>query len=162
MEIALIAAVFTITPAVNAGNSANAHGPISWPMVVYKSPNCGCCGSWVKHIEAAGFSTKIEHPKDLNMIKDQLSVAPIYQACHTATLKGYVFEGHIPANVIEYFIAKNSAAAGLAVPNMPMGSPGMDINANFRPYQVVQLNKDGSSTPYAKVSANKTIYWDKK
>jgi hypothetical protein len=160
MGLALIAAVFAITPAVNADNSAKTHGPISWPMVVYKSPTCGCCGGWVDHMKAAGFSTKIEHPKDLNTIKDQLGVAPIYQACHTATLKGYVFEGHIPANVIEHFIAKNSAAAGLAVPGMPMGSPGMDTNGNFRPYQVVQLNKDGSSTPYAKVSAN-IIYWEK-
>lgn len=152
----LLAAALIHIPTVNAEKIAK-------PMVVYKSPTCGCCGAWVDHIEQAGFSTKIEHPSDLNTIKDQLGVSPVYQACHTANLQGYVFEGHVPADVIQQFlINKPKDAVGLAVPGMPLGSPGMDTDRQFRPYQVLQLNKDGSSTPYAKVSSSKTIYLEKK
>jgi hypothetical protein len=109
------------------------------------------------------FSPTIKHPNNLNTIKKELGIAPVYQACHTATLQGYAFEGHIPADVIRQFLAeKPSDVIGLAVPGMPMGSPGMDTNRKYRPYQVLQLNKDGSSTPYATVSASNTVYMEKK
>jgi hypothetical protein len=160
LAIALLAAALIHVPSVNAETVKK---PIAKPMVVYKSPSCGCCGAWVDHMEQEGFSTTIKHPNDLNSIKQQLGIAPAYQACHTATLQGYAFEGHIPADVIRRFLAAKPAdAVGLAVPGMPMGSPGMDTNRKYRPYQVLQLNKDGSSTPYAAVSANKTIYMEKK
>jgi hypothetical protein len=161
MALTLIAVALAIPPAVNAESTPKTQRPVHEYMVVYKSPTCGCCGAWVDHVNEAGFSTKIHHPKDMNTIKDQLGVSPVYQACHTAAHSGYVFEGHIPADVIEYFLAKKPDALGLAVPGMPMGSPGMDTNGNFRPYQVLQLNNDGSSTPYAKVSASKTMYLGK-
>jgi hypothetical protein len=156
-----------VTPVVKAEKSPQAHSSIASnmqaQMVVYKSPTCGCCGGWVDHMNAAGFMTTIQHPTDLNAIKETLGVAPVYQACHTATMQGYTFEGHIPADVIQTFINnKPSDVLGLAVPGMPMGSPGMDTNGSFRPYQVLQLNKDGSSTPYATVSARNTIYLENK
>lgn len=155
LATALLAAALIYIPTANAEKIAR-------PMVVYKSPTCGCCGAWVDHMNEAGFSTKIQHPNDMNTIKDQLGISPVYQACHTAAHKGYVFEGHIPADVIEHFLTKKPDALGLAVPGMPLGSPGMDSDRAFRPYQVLQLNNDGSSTPYAKVSASKTIYLEKK
>lgn len=136
---------------------------ITEPMVVYKSPNCGCCTAWVDHVNEAGFSTTVQHPKDLNAIKQTLGISPAYQACHTATWQNYVFEGHIPADVIRHFLTnKPRNALGLAVAGMPMGSPGMDTNRPYRAYQVLQLNQDGSSTPYANVSASNTTYLEKK
>ncbi len=128
-------------------------------MVVYKSPTCGCCGDWVDYMNEAGFTTKIQHPKDLNAIKDQLGVAPVYQSCHTATLADYLFEGHIPSEAVKKFLAdKPSNALGLTVPGMPLGSPGMDFGGdNYRPYQILQINKDGSSTVYGEVSSNRKI-----
>lgn len=155
--------VITYVPTVNAETTAKSAITTSEPMVVYKSPTCGCCGAWVDHMTEAGFSSTVQHPKNLNAIKQTLGVAPAYQACHTATLQDYVFEGHIPADVIQHFLASKPVnAAGLAVAGMPMGSPGMDTDRSFRAYQVVQLNQDGSSTPYATVSASNTIYVEKK
>jgi hypothetical protein len=154
------------SPQVHSSIASNMQVPtlnMQAQMVVYKSPTCGCCGDWVDHMNAVGFMTKIQHPQDLNAIKETLGVAPVYQACHTATMQDYTFEGHIPADVIQKFLGnKPSNALGLAVPGMPMGSPGMDTNGNFRPYQVLQLNKDGSSTPYASVSARNTVYLENK
>jgi hypothetical protein len=146
-------------PMVSAETTAEPAIATSQSMVVYKSPSCGCCGAWVDHMNAAGFITTVQHPNDLNAIKQTLGVAPAYQACHTATWKNYVFEGHIPADVIQHFLAnKPRNAAGLAVAGMPMGSPGMETNKPYRAYQVVQLNQDGSSTSYATVSASNTFY----
>ena len=154
MVVTLIAIALVTTPFVNAEFSPK----IQRPMLVYKSPTCGCCGAWVDHMNQADFTTKIQHPSNMNTIKDQLGISPVYEACHTAAHSGYVFEGHIPADIIKHFLAKKPDALGLAVPGMPMGSPGMDLGGAFNPYQVLQLNKDGSSTPYAKVSASNTIY----
>lgn len=159
LAIALLAIALTYLPAVNAAPAVK----IAEPMVVYKSPSCGCCAAWIDHMKQMVFSPTIKHPNNLNTIKQELGIAPAYQACHTATLQGYVFEGHIPADVIRQFLAeKPSDVIGLAVPGMPMGSPGMDTNRKFRPYQVLQLNKGGSSTPYATVSASHTMYMEKK
>lgn len=132
---------------------------ITDPMLVYKSPTCGCCAAWVKHMTDSGFNTLVKHPSNISQIKKQLHIAPKNQACHTAVLQNYVFEGHIPAQVIQNFLKhKPTSALGLAVPNMPMGSPGMDNGKAFNPYQVYLLNKNGSRLPYARVSAEKIIY----
>ena len=162
----LFAHVTFYVPTVNAETTVKPVIATSEPMVVYKSPSCGCCGAWIDQMTEAGFSSTIKHPSDLNSIKQQLGVAPRYQACHTATQSEHVFEGHIPADVIQHFLDNTpSHALGLAVPGMPMGSPGMDMDRDtekkFRPYTVLQLNKDGSSTPYAAVSAREISYQEK-
>lgn len=166
LVVTMIALLFThvmfYAPTVNAETTVKPVTATSESMVVYKSPSCGCCGAWIDHMTEAGFSSTVQHPKNLNAIKQTLGVAPAYQACHTSTLQDYVFEGHIPADVIQHFLANKPVnAAGLAVAGMPMGSPGMDTDRPFRAYQVVQLNQDGSSTPYATVSASNTIYLEK-
>jgi hypothetical protein len=164
LAVTLIVAALAHIPSVHAETKANSPTPLngllqSKPLVVYKSPTCGCCGDWVDHMSEAGFSTKIQHPKDLNTIKDELGIAPVYQSCHTATLQDYLFEGHIPAEVVKHFLAEEPKnAIGLAVPGMPLGSPGMDFGGdNYRSYQVLQLNKDGSSSVYSEVSGDKKI-----
>ncbi|SIS48013.1 DUF411 domain-containing protein [Neptunomonas antarctica] len=122
---------------------------------VYKSPTCGCCVSWVEHIEKHGFTAKTIHPADLSLEKSQRGIQPIYRSCHTAVSPdGYVFEGHIPAKYIKQFLAEKPVdVIGLSVPGMPAGSPGMEVGDMFMPYPILLLKKDGSSEVYAQVKS---------
>ena len=121
----------------------------SLALKVYKSPTCGCCGKWVAHMEKAGFKAETIDLKDLSPIKNRFGIKLQYQSCHTGSLNGYVFEGHIPAPVIKRFLAeKPSNAIGLAVPAMPIGSPGMEMGDRFDPYDVLMLKKDGTTVVY--------------
>ncbi len=122
---------------------------------VYKSPTCGCCEDWITHVDNNGFRSIIHHPEDLNGIKKELGIAPQHQSCHTGvSADGFIFEGHIPARLIKKFLAEKPAGAiGLAVPGMPIGSPGMEMGERITPYDVLQLNKDGTTRVYAHVSA---------
>ena len=122
-------------------------------LLVHKTPTCGCCKKWVKHLEANNFSTMIKDHQNLQKVKEQHSIKPKYQSCHTAVSQdGYVFEGHIPSKFIKQFLATPEAdAIGLAVPGMPLGSPGMEVEGRFMPYDVLVLYKDGSSKVYAEV-----------
>lgn len=121
---------------------------------VYKSPTCGCCELWVEHVDAQGFKSSVQHPDDMNAIKDKFGIKPEYQSCHTAVSKdGYIFEGHIPARLVKQFLAEKPAnAIGLAVPGMPLGSPGMEVGDRITPYDVLVLQKDGTSAVYARVT----------
>ena len=122
-------------------------------LLVHKTPTCGCCKKWVKHHEANNFLTMIKDHQNLQKVKEQHSIKPKYQSCHTAVSQdGYVFEGHIPSKFIKQFLANPEAdAIGLAVPGMPLGSPGMEVEGRFMPYDVLVLYKDGSSKVYAEV-----------
>ena len=118
---------------------------------VYKDINCGCCQQWVEYASEHGMQAQVQHPENLAVFKDRYQVPAQLQSCHTTvTTDGYVFEGHVPAKYMAKFLAEPPAnAIGLAVPNMPMGSPGMEYEDQFTPYQVMQINKDGSSQVYA-------------
>ena len=144
----------------NAGAPDPARQAAGSRLSVYKSPACGCCADWVDHIEAAGFTTSIHHPENLNRIKAERGIAPRYGSCHTAISgQGYVFEGHIPARYIRQFLENPPAAAiGLAVPAMPVGSPGMEMDGRFSPYQVLLLDKDGGHTVFARVATQAEQY----
>lgn len=122
-------------------------------LIVYKSPKCGCCKKWIDHLEDSGFDTQYKHPKDLGAVKERFQVAQAIRSCHTAVSKqGFVFEGHIPARYMRQFLANPPEGAfGLAVPAMPVGSPGMEVNERFMPYQVLLLKKDGSTEVFAAV-----------
>ena len=122
-------------------------------LLVHKTPTCGCCKKWVKHLEANSFSTMIKDHQNLQKVKEQYSIQPKYQSCHTAVSQdGYIFEGHIPSKFIKQFLANPEAdAIGLTVPGMPLGSPGMEVQVRFMPYDVLVLYKDGSSKVYAEV-----------
>jgi hypothetical protein len=123
-------------------------------LLVHKTPTCGCCKKWVKHLEANSFSTMIKDHQNLQKVKEQYFIKPKYQSCHTAvSQEGYVFEGHIPSEFIKQFLADPEAdAIGLSVPGMPLGSPGMEVEGRFMPYDVLVLFKDGSSKVYSKVN----------
>lgn len=127
---------------------------------VYKEETCGCCVSWIAHMDERGFDSAIFHPTDIYTTKDNLGVLPKWQSCHTAVSKnGYVFEGHVPAKYISQFLASPPAnALGLAVPGMPLGSPGMEIGNRFDSYDVIMMKKDGTSEVYATVKAQAEQY----
>ncbi|MBL4820808.1 MAG: DUF411 domain-containing protein [Gammaproteobacteria bacterium] len=127
---------------------------------VYKDPNCGCCANWIEHMDDSGFASKVHHPRDLNGLKLKHGIKPELQSCHTAVTKeGYAFEGHVPAKYIRRFLARAPAnAKGLAVPGMPMESPGMEMGGSFTPYDVILFNTDGSTSVYASIKSAKQQY----
>ncbi|MEH6583491.1 MAG: DUF411 domain-containing protein [Halioglobus sp.] len=147
--------VVLCTVSVVASSGEDSSGRLSAGTVidVYKSPTCGCCGDWIEHIQGNGFKTEIHHPNDLNQLKADKGIAAHFQSCHTAvTADGYVFEGHVPAIYIQRFLdEKPKGAVGLAVPGMPVGSPGMEVGDKFMPYQVLLLKRDGSAEVYADI-----------
>mgnify|MGYP001427620612 CR=1 FL=1 len=122
---------------------------------VYKSLTCSCCEKWVTHITDSGFVTAVHHPTDLNQLKINLNISSQYQSCHTAvSSNGYVFEGHIPAYIIQRFLADPpDDALGLAVPGMPIGSPGMEMGNRYDKYDVLILSKAGGSKIFEHVVA---------
>ena len=129
-------------------------------LEVYKQPSCGCCGGWVTHTENHGFQAIAHNQEDLSAFKIAKGISSQFQSCHTAVSEqGYVFEGHIPAKVIDQFISeKPQDAIGLAVPGMPLGSPGMEMGDRFMPYDVLLLKKDGTSEVYVHVSQQQEQY----
>ena len=119
-------------------------------VVVYKTPTCGCCKQWVSHLEDAGFKVKTTDLDDLSGIKEQFGVPQNLRSCHTAVVDGYVIEGHVPADVITKMLTEKPEIAGISVPGMPIGSPGMEVPG--RPadrYKVMAFNKAGQAKVYA-------------
>jgi hypothetical protein len=114
-------------------------------ITVHKDPTCGCCSGWVEHLQKAGFGTKVLDTKDIDAVKKRLGVPDDLAACHTAEVSGYVIEGHVPAAALKRFLAEKPDAKGLAVPDMPIGSPGME---GGRPelYEVVLFGPAGRRT----------------
>ncbi|WP_114786773.1 DUF411 domain-containing protein [Vibrio tetraodonis] len=118
-------------------------------VINHKSPYCGCCTAWTKHMQEEGFSVEEKLHDNMNGIKKELGITPLLASCHTAEINGYVFEGHIPANDIKAFLANPpKGAKGLAVPGMPIGSPGMENGAQKQAYTVYTFNQDGQVFEY--------------
>ena len=149
----LVISLLSVLAACSGGSATKAPTEPLATLDIYKSQSCQCCGHWIQHAENAGFEAKEHHPADLNAVKRQYGIAPRYQSCHLAvSSQGYVFEGHIPAHFIQQFLDKPPAGAiGLSVPGMPLGSPGMEVDDRFTPYQVLLLKNDGHSEVYARV-----------
>lgn len=111
-------------------------------ITVYKTPTCGCCTKWARHLEAHGFRVRAQDVADLGAVKRRLGVPPEAEACHTAVVQGYVVEGHVPAADVARLLAENPPVRGLAVPGMPKGSPGME-SRDREPYAVRVLDDTG-------------------
>ncbi len=111
-------------------------------ITVHRDPDCGCCGGWVQHLRQAAFRTNVVETKDLDAVKKRLGVPGDLVACHTAEVSGYIIEGHVPAAALKRLLAEKPNAAGLAVPGMPIGSPGM-VGSNPEPYEVVLFGPAG-------------------
>ena len=96
-------------------------------MVVTKDPTCGCCSAWIDHMRTAGFPVDIIENANLNRVKARLGVPRELASCHTAEVAGFVVEGHVPASAVKRLLDEKPDARGLAVPGMPVGSPGMEV-----------------------------------
>ena len=115
---------------------------------MYKSPTCGCCASWVDHLRAYGFPTETVETDDVQAVKAEHGVPAALQSCHTAVVDGYVVEGHVPAADVARLLSEAPEATGLAVPGMPVGSPGMEQGDAVQPYDVL-LVADGQTSVFA-------------
>ena len=116
-------------------------------IVVFKSPTCGCCEDWITHLRASGFTVKVNDVGNAGA-RRRLGIPQQLGSCHTGEVGGYAVEGHVPAREILRLLQERPAAAGIAVPGMPIGSPGMDGPAygNRRdPYDVLLVARDGST-----------------
>ena len=118
-------------------------------LQVYKTPTCGCCGKWVDHLREHGFRVEVENVSSTREIQDRAGVPREMRSCHTAIAGDYFIEGHTPADVIEQlFIEKPADIRGIAVPGMPMGSPGME-SPNPEVYDIIAVGEDGALSRYA-------------
>lgn len=119
---------------------------------VWKSPSCGCCNGWIKHLKQAGYTVTANNTASgiLAKIKRDAGLNPNMQSCHTGKVAGYVIEGHVPAEDVARLLAEKPDAIGLTVPGMPLGSPGMDVGPDKEPYEVLLVKKDGTTEVFAK------------
>ena len=122
----------------------------SGPLVtVFKTPTCGCCGKWVEHLKANGFTVKVQEVNDTSPYEKQYRVPRTMVSCHTAVVNGYTIEGHVPAAEIKRLLNERPKAVGLAVPGMPVGSPGME-SAHSEAYSVFVFDESGKASVYAR------------
>ncbi len=124
-------------------------------ITVWKDPNCGCCGGWVAHLRRNGFDATVIETADVESIKAHKGVPAALASCHTAEIAGYTIEGHVPAQAILRLLAEKPAGRGLAVPGMPLGSPGMEGGAP-EPYDVM-LFGDGAPKSFARFLGDKQV-----
>jgi hypothetical protein len=117
-------------------------------VVVYKSPSCGCCSKWVDYLRDEGFKVTTHNSNSVDQIKMEHGVSSKLKSCHTALVEGYVVEGHVPAMDIKSLLQEKPDVTGLAVPGMPMGSPGMEGKYKD-PYDVLAFTTNGKTEVYA-------------
>lgn len=131
------------------GLAATAAAAESLPEVVmYKDPNCGCCGAWAERLEADGFRVKTVATADMSTVKQRFAVPQRLTSCHTAKVGNYVVEGHVPPSAIKRLLREKPAVAGLSVPGMPAGSPGMEVPGRKDTYDVLSFDRHGRSAVY--------------
>ena len=117
---------------------------------VYKSATCECCSKWVEHLKNHGFTVRTTNREDLAGFKASHRVPRRVQSCHTAVVNGYVVEGHVPASDVQRLLKERPAIVGLAVPGMPIGSPGMEVEGRkVQPFDVLAFDKDGQTRVFA-------------
>lgn len=118
---------------------------------VHLSPTCGCCKAWVRHLEQAGFTPRVVESRDMAVSKRGMGVPDKVQSCHTAVVEGYFVEGHVPASDIRKLLKARPAALGLAVPDMPVGSPGMEVpGVTPDKFETLLIGADGQTRVYGK------------
>ncbi|WP_457651430.1 DUF411 domain-containing protein [Rhodocaloribacter sp.] len=143
----MLTALVLLAPAFFGGCTSSEAGLPT--VTVYKSPTCGCCGKWTEHLRKNGFPVKTVEMPDVSPMKTRFGVPARLGSCHTAVVGGYVVEGHVPADVIRRMLSEKPDVTGLAVPGMPIGSPGME-GARPQSYDVVAFDRKGRQTVYAK------------
>lgn len=140
-----VAAAATLVAATPASS-----GPVAPTVVtVYKSPSCGCCTAWVEYLRGNGYQVKTVDLDDLTEIKAASGVPRAVQTCHTAVVGGYAVEGHVPVDALRKLLSEKPKVAGIGVPGMPVGSPGME-GTPAQHYDVVSWDKAGKTSVYLK------------
>lgn len=143
LQLAALAGLSSFGPFAHAALAA---------VTVYKSASCGCCTQWVQHLQKNGFVVHTHDVPDTAVYRRRFGVPPTLGSCHTATIAGYALEGHVPAKEIKRLLAEKPSAAGLAVPEMPMGAPGME-GMRVDAYDVLLFTKDGRHSVYQHYAA---------
>lgn len=144
----LQAMLIAVLPAPMLARAATA------PLVeVYKTEGCGCCEGWIEHLKANGFAVKAQNVGDTGAYRQKFGIPNDLGSCHTGIVQGYALEGHVPAAQIKRLLAEKPKAKGLAVPSMPLGSPGMEGPRND-PYDVFLIKADGSISVYQHYSGS--------
>ncbi len=116
------------------------------PMTVYKSANCGCCAKWIPYIQDKGFLTETIMTENMQSIKEEYNIPRSMESCHTAIVGGYFVEGHIPIEAINKLLEEQPDIDGIALPNMPAGSPGMPGIKNGQ--WIIYAIKDGKTSTF--------------
>jgi len=128
---------------------ASDESAVAATLVVTKTAFCGCCKAWVERMKAAGFTVEVRDVADVTPTARKLGVPDDLRSCHTAQIGGYAIEGHVPAADIKRLLAQHSKAAGLAIPGMVMGTPGMEHGEHSMPYEVILFDRDGKTKVFA-------------
>ena len=139
-------AATVVAALVGTSSLVQAAAPVA--VDVWKSPTCGCCADWVKHMERNGFKVTV-HDTGNAAVRARLRIPAAYGSCHTAKVADYAIEGHVPAREIQKLLAQRPAAIGLAVAGMPVGSPGMELADENDPYDVLLITADGRALVFA-------------
>jgi hypothetical protein len=136
-------------------SGATAEAPLA--MVVFRDPTCGCCHKWVEHLEANGFKVTVHDAPSMKAVKRRLGVPPEIASCHTGEIGDYVIEGHVPAAAIKRLLAEKPPGRGLAVPGMPVGSPGMEVAGSEPEIYEVLLFGAGAPKSFGKFREDKAV-----
>ena len=142
LQIAVIFGWSGLTQVVLAQESAP-------ELVVYRSPGCSCCGKWLEHMQQNGFNVKSVMSDDMQAVKEKYGIPDKLASCHTATVNGYIVEGHIPAEDVKKLLQTKPKVVGIAAPNMPLGSPGMEVGGQKQTYQVMTFDEQGKIGVFA-------------
>lgn len=143
---ASLAATGLLTPVLSAPGATSKSLPLA---TAYRTASCGCCKGWLQHMRANGFQVRDVVVADLGAIKRRLGIPAQLSSCHTAQVAGYALEGHIPASYIKQLLRKRPVVVGIALPGMPLGSPGMESAYGKEPFTVMSFSKKGSIQPFS-------------
>lgn len=150
-KLIILAASTVFVVGVGWGIASQHQASSAAQVVVYKTPTCGCCSQWVDHLREAGFEVETHDMDDLGRIKSLNGVPRKLSSCHTALVNGYVVEGHVPAPAIRRLLDERPEVAGLAVPGMPIGSPGMEQGSRKDPYDVIAFDREGKTAVFERI-----------
>src|SRR5690349_4738488 len=135
---------------LTAAPRALAAAPTAPALEVWKVRACGCCSSWARRFEQAGFAVTMHELDDVTPVRAAAGVPADLAGCHTAKVEGYIVEGHVPVEAVRRLLAERPAVVGLAVPGMPVGSPGMEVEgAQPQPYKVMAFTREGKTSVYS-------------
>lgn len=147
--IGIVALIGVVIASAMVWWDARQPGPGPDTVVVYKRATCNCCSKWIDHLKQAGFEVQVHNESDLDARQDELGVPKPLRACHTAVVGDYLVEGHVPASDVRRLLSEKPQARGIAVPGMPVGSPGMEMGDRRDPYATLLFHADGQSAVFA-------------